>query len=420
VSVIENPQDEQVETVKGVEVEEMEVREGNMKKNKLILVIVPIVLLIISGGISFAAFSRQAPVAEVAVVEEIDENDDGLLQVANLPRDQVCPLNGALFTLPEREAWETRRPLAVMIENSIDSRPQSGLGSADIVFELVAEGGITRFMAIFYCNVQREDTVLAPIRSARTYFVNLASGFNLPMYVHVGGANVDGPTNALGQLADYGWNSENAINQFSVGFPTFVRDYNRLGREVATEHTMVTSTEKLWAVAERRGWTNMTPARTVGRTTIAAADWSDGYTGWTFVPGSSKGKVGNIAYEFWSGMSNYNVKWEYDASTNTYLRNMAGNKHVDLNTNEQIAVSNVVVMFAKETGPHNAEKHMMYDVIGKGTALVFNNGEVHEVEWSKQTRESELEFTYRGSNFEFTAGPVWVSVLDIDNKPTYN
>jgi hypothetical protein len=386
-----------------------------------ILVIVPLILLVLSGGISWGVF-KNGKKAPTPVVEEevVVEEEEGLIATANLPKDQVCPLNGALFTAPEKEAWEKRRPLAVMIENSADARPQSGLANADIVFEAVAEGGITRFMALFYCDAQREDVTLAPIRSARTYFINLASGFNLPMYVHVGGANVEGPTNALGQLADYGWNSENDINQFSVGYPTFVRDYNRLDREVATEHTMVTSTEKLWAVAEKRGWTNITPERKVGKTAVKAADWSENYTGWTFVPGVSKGTVKKIAYEFWSGLPNFNVEWVYDATTNTYLRSEGGEKQLDLNTGEQVAVSNVVILHAKETGPLNQEKHMMYDVIGKGTAEVFNNGEVTEVNWSKKTRESELEFTdSKGNPFEFTAGKVWVSVLDIDNEPTY-
>lgn len=392
-----------------------------MKNYKVVMAVVPLVLLVISGVASFMFFSKSvaAPV-EVLTEEEVVE-EEGLLQVANLPKDQVCPLTGALFTLPEKESWETRRPLAVMIENSAEARPQSGLSNADIVFELVAEGGITRFMALYYCDAQRDDVLLAPVRSARTYYINLASGFNLPMYVHVGGANVDGPTNALGQLADYGWNSENDINQFSVGYPTFVRDYNRIpGKEVATEHTMVTSTEKLWAVADKRDWTNITPERKVGRTVIPAQEWSEDYQGWTFAAGESKGKVSSIAYDFWSGMPAFSVKWDYDASTNTYLRSQGGEKHTDLNNGQQVAVSNVVVMYAKETGPLNAEKHMMYDVIGQGKALIFNNGEATEAQWSKKTRESELEFTLKGEAYVFTAGSMWISVLDIDNQPSYN
>jgi hypothetical protein len=391
--------------------------------HKLLLTIIPLLFFIASSLLSWSFFRPTTkPIfpQEEEISVEVDTDSASLLATVGLPKDQVCPLNGALFTLPEKEAWGKRRPLAVMIENSAEARPQSGLANADIVFEAVAESGITRFMALYYCAAQESDVVLAPIRSARTYYINLASGFNLPMYVHVGGANVEGPTNALGQLADYGWNSENDINQFSVGYPTFVRDYNRIpGKEVATEHTMVTSTEKLWAVAAKRGWTNITPERRVGKTTVPAADWSSDYQGWTFVSGAATGSVTAINYGFWSGMDNFDVAWQYDSATNRYLRSEGGAPHLDLNTGEQLAYANVVVLQVKETGPLNEQKHMMYEVIGKGTAYVFNNGEAHEVDWSKKTRESELEFTLKGEPYEFTAGPVWISIVDIANQPSY-
>jgi len=68
-----------------------------------------------------------------------------------LPKTEECPLNGGLFSKPEQAIWEKRRPIAIMIENHADSRPPSGLSRADVVYEAVAEGGITRFLAIFYC-----------------------------------------------------------------------------------------------------------------------------------------------------------------------------------------------------------------------------------------------------------------------------
>jgi len=63
----------------------------------------------------------------------------------NAPKTEACPLSGQLFAKAERQIWEGRRPLTVMIENHEESRPQSGLNKADIVYEAVAEGGITRF-----------------------------------------------------------------------------------------------------------------------------------------------------------------------------------------------------------------------------------------------------------------------------------
>ncbi len=105
------------------------------------------------------------------------------------PKDQQCPTNGQMFTKTEKAAWEQKRPALVMIENSPDARPQSGLSRADVIYEAVAEGGITRFMGVFYCGAQAALGKVAPVRSARMYFVNLATEYNTPVYVHVGGGN---------------------------------------------------------------------------------------------------------------------------------------------------------------------------------------------------------------------------------------
>jgi len=337
------------------------------------------------------------------------------------PKDAACPLNGKLYTKTEEQAWQKRRPLAVMIENSPDARPQSGMSSADIVFEALAEGGVTRFMGMYYCDVQKQETYLAPVRSARTYFVDWASGFNRPLYVHVGGANLPGPADALGQISDYGWALENDLNQFSIGFPTFVRNNNRLDHEVATEHTMETTTEKLWAVGEKRGWTNMSPEMKRGKKVLPAEDWLLGFKTFEFAdePAQS-GAVSNIAYDFWSGYTQYSVKWQYDSATKQYQRILADQPHMDLNNNKQITAKTVVVLLTDEKGPIDELKHMLYKTIGTGDALIFSNGEVNKVSWSKQSREAELKFmTKTGKAFAFSRGQIWISVLDKANEVIY-
>ena len=97
-------------------------------------------------------------------------------------------------------------------------------------------------MAIYYC---QDPVEVGPVRSARTYFIDFVSEYgDYPLYAHVGGANQPGPADALGQLDTYGWTDYNDLNQFSIGFPTFWRDYDRLPK-VATEHTMYSSVDKL-------------------------------------------------------------------------------------------------------------------------------------------------------------------------------
>lgn len=172
-----------------------------------------------------------------------------LLFDPSLPKTEQCPINGAMYSKQQRDWWEKHTPLGVMIENSVDARPQSGISSADVIYEAVAEGGITRFLALYYC---QDAEHVGPVRSARTYFMDFLSEYGpFPLYAHVGGANTPGPANALGQIGNYGWARVNDLNQFSIGFPVYVRDYDRLGRTVATEHTVYSSTTKLWDYAKK-------------------------------------------------------------------------------------------------------------------------------------------------------------------------
>lgn len=330
---------------------------------------------------------------------------------ADAPRTEECPLNGKLYTVAEREAWENRTPLAVMIENHPDARPQSGLSSSDVVYEAVAEGGITRFMAMVYCGAQANDTILAPIRSARTYFIDWASTYQEPLYTHVGGANLPGPTDALGQLEEYGWVGKNNLNQFSIGFPTFARNYNRIelasGAPLATEHTMETSSERLWDyAAENRD--------------ITVWEGADDFEPWAFKDDAEEdGDVTTITHNFWDGYSDFLLEWTYLPESNTYARVMGGQPHVDLNTGEQIEAKNVVVMFTTERGPINENKHMLYGTTGTGDALIFRDGEAIEATWSKASRTAPLRFLVRGSDAELNRGLTWISVVGNDTDVEY-
>ena len=194
------------------------------------------VMFLIVGTVSYFYFSsgfgqgaNNAPLKTIT-------NEAGEEEVVDTaPKTEVCPLNGQLFSKARKKLWETRRPLGVAIENHLEARPQSGLSKADVVYEAVAEGGITRFLALFYC---QDAKPIGPVRSARIYFLKLLQGYgNNPLYAHVGGANTPGPADALGEIRDLGWDGYNDMNQFAVPFPYYYRDYERLP-DRATEHTM--------------------------------------------------------------------------------------------------------------------------------------------------------------------------------------
>src|SRR3990167_621093 len=220
-----------------------------MEKRKLLTIALIILVYIVSSGISYALFSKSALLESVTspVGLPVKGGEGKLVFDPNLPKTESCPLNGVLYSKQQKDWWEKHRPLGIMIENHEEARPQSGFSSADIIYEAVAEGGITRFLSIYYC---QDGGQVGPVRSARTYFMDFLSEYgNYPLYAHVGGANQPGPADALSQLDDYGWTAYNDLNQFSIGFPVFWRDYDRLGRPVSTEHTMYSTADKLWEYA---------------------------------------------------------------------------------------------------------------------------------------------------------------------------
>ena len=343
------------------------------------------------------------------------------------PRTSQCPISGAMFTSAEQKVWESRRPLFVMIENSVDARPQSGLNSADVIYEAIAEGGITRFGAVYYCGVAARDTIVGPVRSARTHFVNLASEYNYPLYTHVGGANcssgdggktctTDKRVQALEQINTYGWGGSkgNDLNQFSIGFPTFWRDYERIGRTVATEHTMYSSTEKLWKYATNtRKWTNKSPD--------GKLEWSDKFTPFTFKDDATdKGTVSKVSFGFWESYHDMDVVWNYDSAGNLYRRDNGGSPHTDLNDKSTLTAKVIVVQLVKELGPLDEHKHLLYEVVGTGKGYVFQDGTATEMSWTKKDRESRTVFTdKKGKKLAFNRGKIMIEILPVDNTVTY-
>ncbi|MFH1840927.1 MAG: DUF3048 domain-containing protein [Candidatus Shapirobacteria bacterium] len=389
-------------------------------KNRLLGVILGgMVLYLVSAGSSWAVFRYlNTPSAEgLKTGLKLPIVGKGALRIdTSAPKTAVCPINGGMFTEAEKKIWEGRRPLTVMIENHQDSRPQSGLSAADVIYEAVAEGGITRFLAVYYCGVAAGEVIIGPVRSARTYFVDWASEYgDYPLYAHVGGANLPGPANALGQIGDYGWLAKrNDMNQFSLGFPVFWRDYERLGHEVATEHTMYSNTEKLWEVAEKRG--------------LEAVDdkgnrWDKNFVGWEFkdeAPEDKRGGVAKITLGFMGDYADYLVEWQYDKSNNVYRRFNGGQPHKDLNNDVQLEAKNVVVVFMQEKGPIDELKHMLYGTTGKGKALVFQDGQGVEVSWQKAKRADRTIFTdVKGKEIVFNRGPIWIEVVATGREVKY-
>jgi len=386
-----------------------------INKQKLVpMLIGGLILYLISTGISYAAFRFLIGPIIPGLISPLPVEEARSRVDLTAPKTEACPLNGKMFTKGEKQIWEGRRPLTIMIENHADARPQSGLSKVDVIYEAVAEGGITRFLAVYYCGAVAEDFTIGPVRSARTYYLDFASEYgDYPLYAHVGGANKPGLSNALGQIGDYGWLAKgNDMNQFSLGFPTFWRDYERLGRPVATEHTMYTTADKLYEIAHQRGLDNKDDE---------GNKWDEDWRSWQFKDDASdKGNVDNIKFNFWSGYQEYEVNWQYSQEDNQYLRFSGGQAHKDLNNEEQLIAKVVVVQFMREKGPINELKHLLYTTTGTGKAIVFQDGQATQATWSKAKRQERTIFKdSKGKEIKFNRGPIWIEIVPLGKEVNY-
>lgn len=356
-------------------------------------------------------------------------------QIASLPKTEECPLNGAMYTTAERDIWLARRPMGVMIENHLDSRPQSGLSRADVIYEAVAEGGITRFLALFYCGAAAEDVTIGPIRSARVYFIDWISEYGEdPLYVHFGGANnictnkedpaclpdgtkrrgvVDPRVMAIEKLISMGWRHSrgNALDGgANAGAPAIVRNQYRLNdTPAAWEHSAVGSTDLLFDLGVSRGF---------------GGGWEQGFEKWKFAEDQPvvNSSVRNISFGFWPNSGGYDVEWKYDERSNSYLRNNGGGPHTDWEFDKtQLSAKNVLVMFVDEEGPVDEEKHIYYETVGSGNKmLLFQNGEVITGTWEKSSQFGRTKFyDDTGREVTFVRGAIWIEAVPNGNKISY-
>lgn len=319
------------------------------------------------------------------------DQETGLTNLIKTKKTEPLFANLLDGRLVSKEASE-RHPLAVMIENHPDARPQVGLGEASIVYEAITEGGITRFMAVYGPNLPEK---VGPVRSARTYFIDWLSEFNA-YYAHVGG-NLD----ALEKIQTDGILD---LDEFALGKTAYWREF-QAGK--ATEHTMYASPEKLYAAAKTKGWSlKMDKLNTFKFKKTKTQTTSD-------VDSSMSAVTPNdITIDFSS--PSYKVVWSYDSASNKYLRSMAGSPHKDQKTGNQLSASNIIVQSVErwEAPTRINESGWAMKTIGEGKAKVFSGGKEIESTWKKANRLSRTKF-YDANNkeIEFVPGTFWYEIV---------
>jgi len=366
---------------------------NSSKEVKLITLLgISILALGIWYGARTLKYWNQYTRGELSSEEQIDEGDKSL-------RTFESPINGVLYSEERFEALLNKKPLAVMINNHVEARPQSGLSRADVIYEIVAEGGITRLLGIFH---SKDVNNLGSIRSVRTYYAQIAAEYD-PYLVHAGGSSSEIP-----EADGYGFVRANGIPQVDHVTGWGSAAFTRVQGKIAP-HNLYVSTIKAREEAEKlyQGWPTVP---TLPR-------------GWDFKDeedtNSAIGVDTDAAHiSFWEaqGSQGYGVEWRYDAESNTYLRYQEGVAHMDETADEQLRAKNIVVQYAEETPANDGKNHLIYDLMGSGDAKFYIDGKEYVGTWVKtELRERTKFYLGNGDDVKFNRGLIWIEVVPSRN-----
>lgn len=324
-------------------------------------------ICVVMIGCASETTTRQDP-AEVQL-EKDEELDDG---------GRRAPLTGLAVNR------ELDHPVIMaVINNHTQARPQTGLHRADIVFEILAEGDITRFAALYHS--QAEGTI-GPIRSARPYILDLAEGFDA-VVAHAGGSPA-----AKERFGQTGYPSLDGI---AAEETLYWREDSR-----QPPHNLYTSIEALIQGAEEKGFADR---QAIPPLVFAEAEGAD-------LAGVASGQV-NISYG-----SSYEVSYAYDDAQNQYIRYTLGETHVDLDTQEPLSIDNVLIIKAAHDVVDEQGRRDI-DLLAGGAGWLLQRGQVQEIEWQY---ENGFPRPYAdGEELPLIPGRTWVNVIPDDGEVRY-
>ena len=304
-----------------------------------------------------------------------DESPPPADEVAETPEpDPICPLSGADATEDDID----RPAIAVKIENNPSAYPLSGLEDAEVVYEELVEGGLTRFMAIYHCT---DTNKAGPVRSARVVDPPIMSPYTRILAAAGGNAIVRKALDKSNIIV---------IDEDTPGGA--LRRISRPG--ITLEHTLYGSTTKIRKVAQKRF--EDPPAAGI----FAFGDLPSG---------GSKAKSVTL---FFSASRPIEYKWSGDA----WERTESGSAFT-VEGGEQIAPENVIVEFhrinysRKIVDPAGNPSIEIMDPVGQGEALVFRDGRVFEATWSRKAITDRVVYEYDGEEIPLAEGTTWVALL---------
>lgn len=282
------------------------------------------------------------------------------------------------FTTGMKYAGQNDKLFAVMIENTPPARPQTGLIYADVVYEALVEGGITRFLALFYENTPDK---VGPVRSARPYFVDIAKEWNA-QYVHVGGS--EAAKSAIKQLGLID------IDALHMSRP-FFKDKTRVDPH-ATYVSLKDAVELNDVVTDKNPH-------------------------FKFDSNIPRGDVKSVEVKY---NRYFDDLYKYDEGTGHFLRYINGNPHVDRETGKQLYADNIILQYA----PYkvlDSEGRLYINLISKGKAAYVINGNYIEGTWER-TSEGDITHFYDGNGEEIRLmpGKTWINIVPSEKNVTVN
>jgi hypothetical protein len=336
------------------------------------------VLLIAGGSVAAVVMHHKTPPKKMAAIV-----------ASPTPPATPTPIYSPLTGLPTTTAGAQAPVIGVMIENLYpQARPQSGLGTAGLVYEALAEGGITRFEAIFQ---EPLPASLGPVRSLRPYFLDWGLEHNIPV-VHAGGSQP-----ALAEIGPLGLKDINALKYDGSYFYRITTRY--------APHNLYTNNTLLTKLDSDLGFA----------------------TAPTFTPFAYKADAPmsapthpTISITFSSAP--YNVSYQFDPKTDSYARSMGGAPHIDANTNSQIFVKNIIVEYVSTSYGTQADGDPMtiMQLVGSGKALVFNDGGMTSGTWSKASDSAQTKYLDSSGNpIQMNRGNTWIDVVPTTNTVQY-
>lgn len=326
------------------------------------------------------------PAVESTAGTTVETTPTETTEAPTVPEIYYNPLTGESLETPF-----SGMVAAVVLNNIKACMPQSGLQSADIVFELETEGGITRLLALYtdFTSVNK----IGPVRSARTYFNNLATGYS-SVLIHCGGSvnALKGMSDDTNKLADW----LHIDQRFNGNY--FYRDQDRKEQGYATEHTLFTTGEKLQAAVTKKG---------LDKTALGVTDLGMQFADSVTLNGEVAEK---ITVDFRGSKT---TSFTYNTELGAYEASQYKKDHIDENTGKPVNYRNILVLQTEQwTQKEGSYNRSYYDLEGEGEGYYACDGQIVPIKWSRKSVSDPFTYTLAdGTPLTLGVGRSYVAVI---------